>query len=84
MAYQPHSLECRKRFEGILKEKAKVLNQKTRMREFEERERLRREKEDGNRKKKGGHETDATPSQEGNTEPVIGEESRNSGGSSSS
>eukprot|EP00973_Karenia_brevis_P092585 12413092-Karenia_brevis.AAC.1 len=77
MAYQPHTLGCRKRFEGILKEKAKVLNQKARMREFEERERLRRDKKEESREKERGSETDATPSLERRTEPVVGEESRN-------
>eukprot|EP00973_Karenia_brevis_P069913 9721679-Karenia_brevis.AAC.1 len=69
MAYQPHSVECRKRFEGILRERAKVLNQKARMREFEERERLRKEKRDGSREKEMGSETDATPSPESRDKP---------------
>eukprot|EP00973_Karenia_brevis_P072464 10066070-Karenia_brevis.AAC.1 len=69
MAYQPHNLECKKRFEETLKEKAKVLNQKGRMREFEERERLRRDKKDENREKEGGSETDATPDQGRRNEP---------------
>eukprot|EP00973_Karenia_brevis_P044722 6192477-Karenia_brevis.AAC.1 len=44
MAFQPHTAECRKRFEGILKEEARVKNQKIRMEEFEERLRMKRDK----------------------------------------
>eukprot|EP00973_Karenia_brevis_P056531 7863556-Karenia_brevis.AAC.1 len=54
------------------------------MRAFEERERLRKEKRDESRDKERGGESNATPSPESRDKPVIGEESRNSGGSSSS
>eukprot|EP00973_Karenia_brevis_P092061 12410521-Karenia_brevis.AAC.1 len=38
MAYQPHTQQCRERFSEILKDSAKVRNQKARMDEFKERE----------------------------------------------
>eukprot|EP00973_Karenia_brevis_P052488 7293381-Karenia_brevis.AAC.1 len=44
MALQPHTAECRKRFEGILKEEARVKNQKITMEEFEERLKMKRDK----------------------------------------
>eukprot|EP00973_Karenia_brevis_P029712 4099070-Karenia_brevis.AAC.1 len=46
MAYQPHTPSCRKRFEEVLEGEAKVRNQKSRMEEFEEREKLRGEKKE--------------------------------------
>eukprot|EP00973_Karenia_brevis_P022609 3112404-Karenia_brevis.AAC.1 len=82
MAFQPHNLECKKRFEEILKEEAKVLNQKARMREFEERERLRREKKDEGKEEGKGY--DDTQDKRRRTGPLLGEENRDSGGSSSS
>eukprot|EP00973_Karenia_brevis_P069164 9616129-Karenia_brevis.AAC.1 len=58
MAFQPHTQECKSRFEDILREEAKVRNQKARMKEFEERERLRREKKESRKEEsRGGDDT---------------------------
>eukprot|EP00973_Karenia_brevis_P079992 11098794-Karenia_brevis.AAC.1 len=46
MAYQPHSPECRKKFEEVLENEAKVRNQRARMKESEEKERWRKEKKE--------------------------------------
>eukprot|EP00973_Karenia_brevis_P048587 6745584-Karenia_brevis.AAC.1 len=74
MAFQPHNLECKKRFEEALEEEAKVLNQKARMREFEERERLRREKKDESKEEGKGGDDDDTQDKRRRTGPLIGEE----------
>eukprot|EP00973_Karenia_brevis_P037652 5196008-Karenia_brevis.AAC.1 len=78
MAVQPHTQECRSRFENILKEEAKVKNQKARMKEFEER--AKRKKEQKETKK----EKEKEEKKEEEKGPWVGEESRDSGGSSSS
>eukprot|EP00973_Karenia_brevis_P076589 10640104-Karenia_brevis.AAC.1 len=65
MAFQPHSLECRKRFEEILREEANVKNQKARMEELEER---RRRKNDKSKDKREGVIV------MGDKERVVGEE----------
>eukprot|EP00973_Karenia_brevis_P049007 6796511-Karenia_brevis.AAC.1 len=54
MAYQPHSPECRKKFEEILTNEANVRNQKARMQKFEERERLRKEKKESRKEEREG------------------------------
>eukprot|EP00973_Karenia_brevis_P035998 4966184-Karenia_brevis.AAC.1 len=51
MAFQPHSQECRSRFEDTLKEEAKVKNQKARMKEFEERAKRKKEKKESKKEK---------------------------------
>eukprot|EP00973_Karenia_brevis_P091646 12408495-Karenia_brevis.AAC.1 len=74
MAFQPHGLEGRKGFEGILREEV-VKNQKARMEEFEERMKRKKEKSKDKR-----DEVIVM----GDKERIVGEESRNSGGASSS
>eukprot|EP00973_Karenia_brevis_P077969 10831272-Karenia_brevis.AAC.1 len=56
MAYQPHSQECRKKFEEILENDAKVRSQRARMEEFEERERRRREKKESRKEEENRKE----------------------------
>eukprot|EP00973_Karenia_brevis_P008968 1214325-Karenia_brevis.AAC.1 len=80
MAYQPHSPECRKKFEDILENEAKVRNQKARMQEFEEKERWRKEKKESRKGENKGSEHIQEKSRK--TEEFVGEESRDSGGSS--
>eukprot|EP00973_Karenia_brevis_P007397 1000756-Karenia_brevis.AAC.1 len=72
MAFQPHSVECRKRFEEILREEAKVKSQKARMEEFEERMKLKSEKAKDKREEVIGKKD--------KVREVIAEESRDSGG----
>eukprot|EP00973_Karenia_brevis_P069515 9664916-Karenia_brevis.AAC.1 len=53
MAFQPHSQECRRRFEEILREEAKVKNQKARTEEFEERVKERRKRRERKKRRTG-------------------------------
>eukprot|EP00973_Karenia_brevis_P035127 4846687-Karenia_brevis.AAC.1 len=72
MAYQPHSQECRKKFEEVLENEAEVRNQQVRMEDFEERERKKREKKESKKEKEQKKEKKAGE--------WKAEESRDSGG----
>eukprot|EP00973_Karenia_brevis_P056387 7843005-Karenia_brevis.AAC.1 len=80
MAYQPHSTECRRKFEDILENEAKVRNQKARMQKIEEKERLSKEVKDSRREESRGD--DSTQEKKRRTEEYVGEESKDRGGSS--
>eukprot|EP00973_Karenia_brevis_P055938 7780470-Karenia_brevis.AAC.1 len=82
MAFQPHTQQCKNRFEELLKEDAKVRNQQARMKEFEERERLSKERKE-KRKEESRGDGD-TQDKKRKTETVVGEGGKDSGGSSSS
>eukprot|EP00973_Karenia_brevis_P012393 1683144-Karenia_brevis.AAC.1 len=72
MAYQPHSTECRRKFEDILEGEAKVRNQKARLQEVEEKERLRKEKKDRRKEESSGDDT--AQEKRRRTEEYVGEE----------